>query len=133
MKVLVTIPDELLAWTDSRARSLRMTRSAWLVRMLEITRQRLERPEHLEPEADLTNGHGEPTKARTRRETIRVDPKTIVDRNGLVSSGARHPIGFKQRVMGKDGKSGAPLCIGWNVLTGYDGDTPVWKYEGRQS
>jgi hypothetical protein len=42
MKVLLSLPLELVAWMDTRAKAQQLNRSAWMIRMLEVTRKRLE-------------------------------------------------------------------------------------------
>jgi hypothetical protein len=45
----------------------------------------------------------------------------------------RLPIGHKERVMATDGKSGAPLLTGWNVVVGHaEGGAAIWKFEERK-
>lgn len=43
MKILVSLPTELIAWIDVRAKAQGVNRSAWLERMLLVTRKRLEK------------------------------------------------------------------------------------------
>lgn len=46
----------------------------------------------------------------------------------------RLPVGHKERVMGRDPRSAAAVCVGWNVLTGYTEDgTPIRKFEARKA
>ena len=124
--VLQRFRPELLARIDAARGDI--PRTTWITRACEAALEPASEPALAD---DAPQDEPRPKKGVTRR--VNIDPKTIKDRTPLaIVPGARLPIGYRHPKFGRDGKSGAALLEGHNVLDRYDGDKPVWRFEVRK-
>ena len=108
--ISVKVPAETLVRIDAEARAAGISRTALLLRPWS-DKPRIKPPPLYPPD---------PPRPVAAQTFVKPQPEH------------RPTVGTRKPVMGKDGKSGAPMLTGWNGLERYDGDVPVWKFEARK-